>query len=235
MNLLLLSNSTTQGYTYLEHAEQDIKDFFGTKPLNIAFIPYAGVTVNYNDYEAKVKNVFSKLNYNLKSVHQVDNPKSLLMEADAVAVGGGNTFRLLQKMYDFDLIDLIKERVLNGMPYIGWSAGSNLACPTIRTTNDMPIVQPKSFDAFKFVPFQINPHYLDSHPEGFHGETREQRLMEFVEINPNLWVVGLREGSILKVIDNKIELLGNKPARIFKKGIEPFEITNESNTSFLWD
>ncbi len=235
MELLLLSNSTTQGYGYLEHSENDIKEFFGNRIRNIAFIPYAGVTVNYNDYEKKVKDVFSRLNYSIKSVHHTENPKDMILEADAVAVGGGNTFRLLQKMYDFDLMSIIKERVLNGMQYIGWSAGSNLACPTIRTTNDMPIVQPHSFNSFGFVPFQINPHYLDTHPDGFHGETREQRLQEFIEINPNLWVVGLREGSILKVIDKKIELLGSKPARIFRKGKEAFEIDAATDTTFLWD
>lgn len=232
MKLLLLSNSTTQGYTYLEHAFDAIKNYFGTSVKKIAFVPYAGVTINWDDYTAKVAGVFSQLGYEIISVHSGD-PESIIESADAIAVGGGNTFNLLKTVYDNGIFDIINSKVLAGMPYIGWSAGSNLACPTIRTTNDMPIVEPPSFNAFELVPFQINPHYLDAHPEGHHGETREQRILEFLELNRDIYVVGLREGSMIQIIDDKIELLGEKPARIFKFGNETFEVHPGSNLDFL--
>lgn len=234
-NLLLLSNSTTHGYTYLEHALTYIKDFFGAEPLKIAFIPYAGVTVRYDDYEQKVANVFHDLGYTINSVHK-GNPKEIIESSDAIAVGGGNTFQLLKSIYDNDLYDLIKSKVENGFKYIGWSAGSNLACPTIRTTNDMPIVEPPTFTAFELIDYQINPHYLDTHPEGHHGETREQRIEEFIELNREMLVVGLREGSIIRVDEEGHTLLGTKRARIFKYGHLPTEIdplSNLLNISYL--
>jgi dipeptidase E len=232
MKLLLLSNSTTQGFTYLEHALTDIRAYFGESIKNIAFIPYAGVTVNYNDYTKKVADVFQTMNYNIMSVH-TGNPKEIIKNADAIAVGGGNTFRLLEQIYTNDIFQLLIDEVKNGKQYIGWSAGSNMACPTICTTNDMPVIEPQSFNALNLVTFQINPHYLDAHPEGHHGETREQRIMEYIEINPDKYVVGLREGSTLKIVDNKIELLGTKSARIFKKGIESFEVNMGESLEFL--
>jgi len=232
MRLLLLSNSTTQGYGYLEHSFDEIKNFFGTKIKKIAFIPYAGVTISWDDYTAKVSNVFKNLGYEIISVHSGD-PDEIIENCDGIAVGGGNTFNLLKTIYDNGLQDLIISKVNDGMPYIGWSAGSNLACPTIRTTNDMPIVEPPSFSAFDLIPFQINPHYLDSHPDGHHGETREQRILEFLEANKDLYVVGLREGSILKYENNTLQLLGNKSARIFKYGNEPIEVNPNDNLKFL--
>lgn len=232
MKLLLLSNSTTQGFTYLEHAFHTINDFFGADVKKIAFVPFAGVTVGWDDYTRKVSDVFEKLGYEIISVHSGD-PKSIIKSADAIAVGGGNTFNLLKTIYDNDLYNFILSKVQAGMPYIGWSAGSNLACPSIRTTNDMPIVEPKSFTAFGLVPFQINPHYLDAHPDGHHGETREQRILEFLELNQDIYVVGLREGSSLQIIDGKIELIGNKPARIFKHGKETIEVNKGDDLSFL--
>lgn len=232
MELLLLSNSMTEGYTYLEHAFGDIKDFFGSETKKIAFIPYAGITISFDAYETKVSNVFKDLGYEIHSVHR-GNPKEIIESCDGIAVGGGNTFNLLKMIYENDLIDLIRDKVINGMPYIGWSAGSNLACPTIRTTNDMPVVEPPSFKAFNFINYQINPHYLDAHPSGHHGETREQRLLEFIEANPDTWVVGLREGSIIRVSVNQHKLLGTKQARIFKKGKEIFEIETNSFIDFI--
>jgi dipeptidase E len=232
MRLLLLSNSTTQGYGYLEHSFDEIKNFFGTKIKKIAFIPYAGVTISWDDYTAKVSNVFKNLGYEIISVHSGD-PDEIIENCDGIAVGGGNTFNLLKTIYDNGLQDLIISKVNDGMPYIGWSAGSNLACPTIRTTNDMPIVEPPSFSAFDLIPFQINPHYLDSHPDGHHGETREQRILEFLEANKDIYVVGLREGSILKYENNTLQLLGNKSARIFKYGNEPIEVNPNDNLKFL--
>lgn len=232
MELLLLSNSTTQGYSYLEHAFSAIKNYFGSKTKKIAFVPYAGVTVNWDDYTSKVAKVFSELGYEIISVH-TGNAQKIIQSSDAIAVGGGNTFNLLKTIYDQGLYDVIKSEVAAGKPYIGWSAGSNLACPSICTTNDMPIVEPKSFKAFGFVPFQINPHYLDAHPDGHHGETREQRILEYLEANQNNYVVGLREGSSLQLSRGKFELIGSKQARIFKFGTETFELNSGDDLSFL--
>jgi len=154
-------------------------------------------------------------------------------EAQAIAVGGGNTFHLLSHIYSNALLDVISERVNEGLPYMGWSAGSNLACPTIKTTNDMPIVQPPSFEAVGAVPFQINPHYLDAHPAGHGGETREDRIREFIEVNRDMYVAGLREGSTLRVEGNDMELLGDKPLRVFRFGHDPAEIEPVDDVNFL--
>ncbi|MFA5511121.1 MAG: dipeptidase PepE [Candidatus Kapaibacterium sp.] len=232
MKLLLLSNSTTQGYTYLEHAYKDIQNYFGKSIKNIAFVPYAGITISQDDYTAKVASVFNHLGYEIISVHS-GNASSILENSDAIAVGGGNTFNLLKTIYDNNLKELIVNKVKGGMPYIGWSAGSNLACPTIRTTNDMPVVEPPTFDALNLIPFQINPHYLDAHPEGHHGETREQRLLEFLQMNRDIYVVGLREGSSIQVLDDKVTLIGNKATRIFKFGVETKEYMPGDDLQFL--
>ena len=130
-------------------------------------------------------------------------------------------------------MEVIREKVVNGTPFVGWSAGSNVACPTLRTTNDMPIIDPLGFDTIGLVPFQINPHYLDANPEGHGGETRQQRIEEFLEINPELYVVGLREGTMLRVEDQKMSLIGNRTARIFRKGAEFFELSSDDDFSFL--
>ncbi len=230
MKLLLLSNSTTEGYTYLEHANAEIESFFGKEIKKLAFIPYAGVTISYDDYTTKVQNYFKKFDIEILSVYN-GNPSDIIKNAQAIAVGGGNTFQLLKSLYDNKLIDLIKEEVLEGKPYIGWSAGSNMACPTIRTTNDMPVVEPQSFNALNLVNYQINPHYLDAHPSGHHGETREQRLLEFLELNKDIYVVGLREGSMIWIENGQHKLLGTKQARIFKNGIETYELDTNNYLS----
>ena len=150
-----------------------------------------------------------------------------------IVIGGGNTFALLKKMQEEDLLDMIHRRVKAGVPYIGWSAGSNVTCPTICTTNDMPIVQPESFRAIGLVPFQINPHYLDANPEGHAGETREQRINEYLEANRSRYVVGLREGCMLRINDEGIQLIGSRPMRIFKKGIATYEVQPGDDIEFL--
>lgn len=231
-NLLLLSNSTTHGYSYLEHALGIIKTYFGDEHKKIAFLPYAGVTFSYDDYEIKVASVFRNLGYTIQSVHR-GNPKEIIENSDAIAVGGGNTFQLLKSVYENDLMNLIRNKIENGFQYIGWSAGSNMACPTIRTTNDMPIVEPPSFRALDLINYQINPHYLDAHPEGHHGETREQRIEEYLVLNQDKYVVGLREGSSILVEGNNHKLLGTKTARIFKYGTNPIEIEPDSNLSSI--
>ena len=161
MRLLLLSNSTNPGESYLGYPKQTIKSFLGDKPLNIVFVPYAAVTFSYDEYAAKVNGSLNEVGLTVKGIHTFDNPQDAIRNADAIMVGGGNTWKLTRTLQDNGLIDLIREKVQKGTPYIGWSAGSNVACPTLRTTNDMPIIAPLSFETFNLVPFQINPHYLD--------------------------------------------------------------------------
>ena len=231
--LLLFSNSTNYNQPYLEHALPVIRDFLGPAARTVAFVPFAGVTFSYDEYSHLVSEKFATVGLQIESVHDTADPAKLLRTSDGIAVGGGNTFRLLQRLYELGLRRAIREAVTGGKPYIGWSAGANIACPTIRTTNDMPVVEPPSFDALDLVPFQINPHYLDAHPEGHQGETREQRLLEFLELNPALTVVGLREGSSLRVEDDTVSLLGGKTMRLFRTNETPREIGPDQDLSFL--
>ncbi|HBF89455.1 MAG TPA: dipeptidase PepE [Bacteroidales bacterium] len=233
MKLLLISNSTNAGESYLEYPKQNIKDFLGEKIKKVLFVPYAAVTFSYDEYVEKVQSRFSEIGYNVEGIHSFSDKIAAVKNAEAIVVGGGNTFHLAKNIQEFKLIDAIREKVLQGTPYVGWSAGSNLACPTIRTTNDMPIVQPESFNVFNLIKFQINPHYLDANPDGHAGETREQRLEEFLEVNPNIYVVGLREGTMFQIEGNKINLIGKRKARIFKKGTTPKELSSGDDFSFL--
>jgi dipeptidase E len=233
MKLLLISNSTMPGEAYLDYPKHEIKKFLGEKPITALFIPYAAVTFSFDNYEQKVAERFAELGFQVKSIHHLSDPVQAVKDAEAIVVGGGNTWQLVRMMHDNQIMEAIREKVLKGTPYIGWSAGSNVACPTLRTTNDMPIIDPKGFDTTGLVPFQINPHYLDANPEGHGGETREQRIEEFLEINPDVYVVGLREGTMLHVENGKIKLIGNRTARIFKKGSVPFELSAEDDFSFL--
>ena len=210
--LLLFSSSRVPGdERYLTWAADLVRDFFGREVRTLAFVPFAGVTISFDEYTARTRDAFGEIGYEVRSVHEAGDPRAVVREADAVLVGGGNTFQLLARVYATGLRDVIRERVAAGMPYMGWSAGSNLACPTIRTTNDMPVVQPPAFDALGFVPFQVNPHYTDYHPPGHRGETRADRLAEFVALNPGVPVVGLREGSILRREGDQLQLLGAPP------------------------
>lgn len=234
MRLLLISNSTNAGDTYLNHPKEEIKSFLnGVK--KVLFIPYAAVTYSFDEYEKKVQNRFDEFGIEVDSIHHHKNPKKAVQEAEAFVVGGGNTFRLLKMIQQFDLIEALRFKVLDGTPYVGWSAGSNVACPTICTTNDMPITEPDNFSAFNLVRFQINPHYLDAHPDGHAGETREQRIKEFLEMDPYCYVVGLREGTMIKLENGTIHLIGPKPARIFKKGMEPKEYLPGDDLDFLFE
>ena len=232
MNLLLISNSTNAGEEYLKYPIAEIaKTLKGVS--EVVFIPYASVTFSYDEYEAKVQARFNEIGIKVKSIHHALNKRNFLRNAEAVVIGGGNTFALLKRMQEEDLLDVIHRRVKGGMPYIGWSAGSNVTCPTICTTNDMPIVQPESFRAIGLVSFQINPHYLDANPVGHAGETREQRILEYLEANRSRYVVGLREGCMLRIDDNGIELIGSRPMRIFKKGQPTYEVNPGDDISFL--
>ena len=231
--LLLLSNSMNYGQEFLEHAAADIKDFLGAEVRRVLFVPFAGVTRSYDEYAATVGARFEELGYELDSVHRAADAVEAARSAEAIAVGGGNTFHLLRELYEAALVESIRERIQNGVPYIGWSAGSNVACPTIRTTNDMPIVEPQSFNALNLVPFQINPHYTDEQLTNHSGETREQRIAEFLKANTNVTVVGLREGSILRIEGGEIKLLGEKTARVFKSGEEAKEYKATDSLEFL--
>lgn len=233
MKLLLISNSTNAGEAYLNYPKQNIKDFLGEKSINALFIPFAAVTFSYNEYEQKVKERFQEIGHNLKSIHHFENHEKAIENAEAIVVGGGNTWHLVRTLRDLKLFSIIAKKVKEGVPYIGWSAGSNIACPTLKTTNDMPIIDPKGFDTLNLVPFQINPHYLDANPDGHAGETREQRIEEFLVVNPKTYVLGLREGTMLKIENKEIELIGNKTLRVFKKGEQPKEFGTSDNLSFL--
>lgn len=233
MKLLLLSNSTNPGEAYLAYSKFNIKAFLGEEPVEALFIPYAGVTFSYDEYEAKVNEGLSGTGHTVKSIHRFADAKQAVREAKVIVVGGGNTWKLVRTMRDNGLIDLIHEQVKKGIPYVGWSAGSNVACPTLRTTNDMPIIDPLGFDVLNLVPFQINPHYLDANPENHAGETREMRIQEFIEINRETTVVGLREGCMFWIEDKSIKLIGKRPARIFKYGQEPKELWEKDDFSFL--
>tara|TARA_B100000700_G_scaffold329671_1_gene452287 strand:+ start:540 stop:1247 length:708 start_codon:yes stop_codon:yes gene_type:complete len=196
-NLLLLSSSRVGDTAYLAHNREWIKRTIGDAPL--LFIPYAGVGMTHAEYTSKVRDALASVSIEVKGIEEYDDAAAAVSDAKAIAVGGGNTFQLLKLIYENDLIAPLRAAVLNGTPYVGWSAGSNIAGKTIKTTNDMPIVEPPSFDALNLVNLQMNPHYTDYHPPGFNGETRDDRLNEFIALNPTETVLGLPEGTGLEL------------------------------------
>jgi len=213
MRLLLISSSNVHGYGYLDHPEPAIRAFLGAG-RRVAFVPFA--LRDHAAYTAKIRERLARMDLEVVSTDHLD-------AADAIFVGGGNTFRLLKTLYERDLLSPIRDRVRAGLPYLGSSAGTVIAAPTMMTTNDMPVVEPPSFNSLALVPFQINPHYLDPDPQSTHkGETREERIREFLEENETP-VVGLREGSTLRVENDTTTLLGEKTARIFRRGEEAVE------------
>ncbi len=224
MRHLLLSNSTNHGGTFLGHAEEILRAFLGREVDEVLFVPYAAVTFSFDDYTEKVAERLGVLGYGVRGIHREPDQRLAVERARAIAVGGGNTFHLLDRIYREHLLEPIRERVRSGCPYIGWSAGSNLACPTIRTTNDMPIVEPKGLEALGLVPFQINAHFTDAAIPSHGGETRSMRLEEFIAVNPGVTVIGLREGTGLHVEDDIVRLVGPHPARLFRSGREPVEV-----------
>lgn len=233
MRLLLISNSTNAGEAYLDYPKHNIHDFLGEKCVKCLFIPYAGVTVTRDDYEKKVKNRFNEVGHDIVSIHHFDDPVKAVEEADCIVIGGGNTWKLLHDMHANKLIEPIRKKVLGGTPYIGWSAGSNVTCPTLMTTNDMPIIDPLGFDALNLIPFQINPHYLDKKVEGHGGESREDRILEFIEVNRDVYVAGLREGCMFVVEGDKMRIIGQRNLRLFKYGEETREIAPTEDFTFL--
>jgi dipeptidase E len=220
-NLLLISSSTIYGHGYLDHVESAIRDLLGTIQ-RVAFVPYA--LYDCEAYAAKAQERFQRMGVALESVHSVSDPQRAIEEAEAIFIGGGNTFRLLKALYDYDLLGPLRSRVEAGVPFIGSSAGSIVACPTLKTTKDMPVVQPLSFDALGLVNFQISPHYIDPDPNSTHmGETQEERIMQYLEEN-ELPVVGLREPTMLRVKNGDVILRGQTTARVFRRGMPPVEV-----------
>src|SRR5437870_2634416 len=218
--ILLISNSTLHGRGYLERVEDEIKAFLGPAKT-VLFFPFA--LFDRDDCAAKAKARFAAMGYPLESAHTGGNPQKAIDRADAIFIGGGNTFRLLKALQDLELLEPIRRKVKSGAPYIGSSAGANVAGPTIKTTKDMPIVQPPSFDALGIVPFQISPHYLDPDPNSTHmGETQEERIRQFLEENETT-VFGLREGAMVRIESGITVLKGSSGARIFRKGFDPVE------------
>ena len=219
--ILLLSSSTVSGSGYLDYAETELRDFLG-RTRKVLFVPYA--IHDRESYTDRVRERLAPMGYEVEGLTHDSSAGAVVGRAEAIFVGGGNTFRLLKTLYDLDLLDAIRRRAAAGIPYIGSSAGSNVAGPTIRTTNDMPIVQPPTFDALGLVPFQINPHYLDPDPSSTHmGETREERILQYLEENDTP-VIGLREGAWLRVEGDRCQLGGTKGARWFERGREAAEL-----------
>jgi len=228
--LLLISNSTMHGRGYLEHVRDALAELLHGKK-SILFVPWA--LADHDAYADKAAAAFAKLGVRLLSIHRADNALAAVGDAEAVFVGGGNTFRLLDRLQRTGVAAAIAARALSGMPYVGSSAGTNVATVSIRTTNDMPIVMPPSFGALDLVPFQINPHYLDPDPASKHmGETREERLRQFHEEHATP-VLGLREGCWLDVRSAVMTLRGSTDARLFARGEAPREFAPGSDLSFL--
>ena len=217
MRLLLISSSKVHGYGYLDHSEAEIRNFLG-KLKRVAFVPFA--VHDTTAYTARVRERLGKMGFDVQEVRGAND----LDGVDAMFVGGGNTFRLLKTMYEHNLLDPVRKRVRAGLPYIGSSAGSVITAPTIRTTNDMPIIEMPSLNSLSLVPYQINGHYLDADPRSTHmGETREERIAEYFEENTTP-VIGIREGTMLRVDDDLTTVVGTKPAKIFRRGVAAYDV-----------
>lgn len=214
--ILTLSSSRTGQSGYLETAIPVLKDFLGESPLKIAFIPFASADKDYEEYTSKVRHALHHFPYSIETVLP-ENAQSVIKTCDVIMVGGGNTFKLIHDIYELDLMELIRKKVQTGSAYVGWSAGSNIAGRSIGTTNDMPVIEPKSFVALGFFPFQINPHYINQNPEGFNGETRDQRLEEFCKLNQGIPVVCLPEGTALCQRNGVLKFIGAEAGVLFRK------------------
>ena len=224
-NALLISASSYQDTGYLRHCKNWVKDFLGESGKEeILFIPYAGVRRRNDEYEQKV--IDRLKNKNIKSIHHYEDKISAIKNANSIAVGGGNTFMLLYTLYKLNLIEPIKEAVANGTKYFGWSAGANIAGKTMMTTNDMPIIMPKSFDSLNIFPYQINPHFISGKLAGHNGESREERLEEFLIANPKDTIYALPEGTALLIEDSEAEVIGHSEILKFEyqKEIEKIEV-----------
>lgn len=233
MKVLLLSNSTMPGTPFFTWPRPYVSQFLGDSPGKLVFIPFAAVTFSFDAYESAVKAAFGEMNYSIESLHHSKNPVSVIEKSDGIVVGGGNSFALLNQLSRPDLLEVIREKVKSGTPYLGWSAGANLACPTIMTTNDMPIVQPPSLNALELVPFQINPHYHELRFENQGGETRKERLAEFLVMNPTKKIIGLPEGMFLKRDDDNLIIGGKGEARLFEAGKAVIDLPSGTELNHL--
>jgi len=220
-NLLLNSSSLLHGHGYMDHCEAAVRDVYAGV-TRVLFVPWA--LQDLDGYTATVRTRLKEMGFEVHGIHEAEDLVAAVNEAEGIFIGGGNTFRLITRMHDSGVMGPIRERVRQGMPYMGSSAGTNVATPTIMTTNDMPIVQPPSFESLGLVPFQINPHYRDPEPNSTHkGETREDRIREYHEMNARP-VVGLREGAWIRVRGDELAIEGFNGARIFRRGHDPVEV-----------
>lgn len=231
--LLLLSSSRDANGVYLLHSIESIRSLFGDAVRRILFVPYAGVTISHEEYAARAAAPFAKMGYSLQSIAAEPDPIAAVERAEAIVVGGGNTFQLLATLYERELVAPLRARVHAGIPYLGWSAGAVITAPTIGTTNDMPIVEPRSLRALNVIPFQINAHYTDFHPPGHSGETRAERLEEYVAANRTTRVLGLREGCALRIAGEEISLTGDGTAPVFAYGAARVEHSAGDDISYL--
>ncbi len=228
--LLLISSSRVHGTGYLDHCAEQVQDLLSGLH-RVLFIPWA--LADHDAYAETARARFEAMGLGLDSIHRASSPAAAVEAAEAVFIGGGNTFRLLKTLWESGVVEPLRRKADAGMPYMGTSAGSNVACATIKTTNDMPIIYPPTFEALALVPFNINPHYLDPDPSSKHkGETRETRIREFHELNETP-VVGLREGSMLRIEGGSVELRGGVGARLFRRGEEAEEFSSGADLSFL--
>ena len=226
--LLLLSNSMNPRGRYLQHTRAAIRRMLGRAGRDALLVPYAGVRIDWDTYHRRVADALAPLDVTVRAIHHARDPRRAVERCSAILVGGGNTWQLLDLLQRQRLLPAIRARVAAGAPYMGWSAGSNVACPTIRTTNDMPIVAPRSMGALGLVPFQINPHYTEARLRDHGGETRVERLREFCTANPTTLVVALREGSWLEVTDGRAMLGGPRRALLYqgdtRRAVSPGEV-----------
>ncbi|XP_054728505.1 probable alpha-aspartyl dipeptidase [Anastrepha obliqua] len=232
-SIFLLSSSRVHGFVFLEHAKELLIDFLSKRNVKtVLFVPYA--QKDHTKYTELVEKTLSPWGYKVEGLHAKPNPIQAVLQAEAIFIGGGNTFVLLKALYDQNLISIIRERVLQkGIPYIGSSAGTNVATLSIHTTNDMPVAFPPTFDALRLVPFNINPHYLEPDASTRHkGETRDERILEFIDYH-KLPVLGLREGTALLVEGDKATLVGDRKAKLFVPDKEPVEFAPNADLSFL--
>ena len=228
-----MSNSRMEGRGYLEHATTAIADVIGGSGKGVLFIPWAMVVRSFDDYLDLVRPVFVGLGCTVESIHRARDPSAAVAAADVIMVGGGNTWHLVRQLHLHGVSDAIRGAVRGGTPYVGWSAGANVACPTFQTTNDMPICDPLGFDTLDLVPFQLNPHYVHGKPAGVGGETREERILEYVALHPGVWVAGLRDGLMFRVEDGSIHLLGSTTCRVWRNGEPARELGPDDDFGFL--
>ena len=229
MRLLLLSNSRNPGGGWLDHAGGEIHDFLGAPGAPLLFFPFAAVSMTFDAYAEMARKRFSRFGFEILNANKLKSAANI----GGFVAGGGNTFRLLHEMQRRGWLERVRREVRRGKPYIGWSAGSNLACPTIRTTNDMPIVEPRSLSAMDLVPFQLNPHYTERSLSGHGGETRDQRIAEFLALNPGRKVLGLREGSLLRLEGRKLHLKLGPGAKLFLPSGKTKKLKAGTDLSYL--